>query len=196
MALPSQPDGCGSHPSLLTHRRCSGIRRYPRSRGSPFKLPPDDPQFRDPVAQKRADAAGRLGQRRRNGFQDGDMPMLLPGLGQCDGASGRARLWPPWLTHSSRRRPVAAPPAEAAAAEAAGTHPADLVDDPPFGCGQGDQDRVRDDHSAQAVPPPTRAGPARRPATTSTDPAGDRAPAPGPERENPTSQAEPRQQDA
>ncbi len=118
-------------PTMLWHRT------DPLSRESPSKMPPADPQAQYPShpAQKRTAPAGRLGQRRRKGLQYRDDPMLLPGLSQRYGASGRVRPWPPWLTHPCRRRPVAAPPAEAAeaaAAQAAGTHAADLVDGPPF----------------------------------------------------------------
>jgi len=93
---------------------------------------------------------------------------------------------------------AAAEAAEAAAAKAAGTQAADLVDNPPFRRRQGDQDWVRDDHSGQALPPPTCAGPMWRPAITkaSTGLAGHRAPAPGRSPKNPASQTELGRRDA
>src|SRR6266699_4227761 len=138
------------------------------SRGSSCQMPSAGPQAQYPShpAHKRTDTASRLGQRRRKGLEYRDNPMLLPGLSQRYGAGRRVRPWPPWLTHPGGGWPVAAPPAEAAEAEATGSQAADPVDGPPFRCRQRDHDRVRDDHSCQAAPPPTRAGPMRQPAIT------------------------------
>jgi hypothetical protein len=102
---------------------------------------------------------------------------LLPGLSQRDGTCGCRRPRPPWLTHVRRRRPVAAasPSAEAAEtsrARATGTQAAHPVHGPSAGCGQRDQDGVRDDCPGEHAPPPAPAG-ARRP------PAGDRRASPG-----------------
>jgi hypothetical protein len=113
-----------------------GHKGFLRRRGSPFKMLLADPQAQYPShpAQKRSRTPGGFGQRRRKGLQYRDNPVLLPGLSQGYGASGRVRLWPPWLGHPSRRRPVAPPAkaAEAAAARADGTQAADVVDGPPF----------------------------------------------------------------
>ena len=160
-------------------------------------MPSAGPQAQYPShpAHKRTDTASPLGQRRRKGLEYRDNPMLLPGLSQRYGAGRRVRPWPPWLTHPGGGWPVAAPPAEAAEAEATGSQAADPVDGPPFRCRQRDHDRVRDDHSCQAAPPPTRAGPMRQPAITqaSTGLAGDRPPAPGRSPKNPALRAEPGQ---